>query len=246
MPRSLKMLKKDRLMYSEEGYTDGCWGRRYNDGCRGRTDWWMLSRWRRIDWRMQGRTIWWILKMDRLIDAEKGQTDGWSWGIEKSKITERADCLLLKKHSTSDISRATGRLARSRRCSRWECNARVPFKWQRGACEDQNQFCPGGADERRLSYRSSPVTGYLADFPFTYSSLILVLFSWLKVFSSLKRERCVSMRKIRTSRNARNKRPIYPNQRKLNRDVSLIYSDWIVDKYEEFDMIMAFSPPFKI
>lgn len=54
------------------------------------------------------------------------------------------------------------------------------------------------------------------------------------------------MRKRQTSRNARNKRPIYPNQRELNRVVILIYSDWIVDKYEEFDTIIALSPPFKI
>lgn len=54
------------------------------------------------------------------------------------------------------------------------------------------------------------------------------------------------MLKRRTSRNARNKRPIHPKQRELNRVVLLIYSDWIVDKYEQFDIIMALSPPFKI
>lgn len=54
------------------------------------------------------------------------------------------------------------------------------------------------------------------------------------------------MRKRQTSQNARNKRLIYPKQRELNRVVLSIYSDWIVDKYEEFDIIMALSTPFKI
>lgn len=51
------------------------------------------------------------------------------------------------------------------------------------------------------------------------------------------------MRKRQTSRN---KRLIYPKQRELNRVELLIYSDWIVYKYEEFDIIIALSPPFKI
>lgn len=54
------------------------------------------------------------------------------------------------------------------------------------------------------------------------------------------------MRKRQTSRNARNERLIYPKQRELNRVVLLIYSDWIVEKYDEFDIIIALSPPFKI